>query len=121
MHLTHPVLLFFAAFVAGSINSVAGGGSFISFPTLIFTGVPPIEANATNTAALFPGTLASTFAYRKTLDAKARRLLSPLIITGIIGGVLGARILLITPQATFLHLVPWLCLLLRCSSFSADA
>lgn len=110
MHLTHPVLLFSAAFVAGSINSVAGGGSFISFPTLIFTGVPPIEANATNTAALFPGTLASTFAYRKTLDAKARRLLVPLIATGIIGGVLGARILLITPQATFLHLVPWLLL-----------
>lgn len=110
MHLTHPVLLFFAAVAAGSINSVAGGGSFISFPTLIFTGVPPIEANATNTAALFPGTLASTFAYRKTLDAKARRLLVPLIITGIIGGVLGARILMITPQATFLHLVPWLLL-----------
>ncbi len=110
MRLTHPVLLFFAAFAAGSINSVAGGGSFISFPTLIFTGVPPIDANATNTAALFPGTLASTFAYRKTLDAKARRLLSPLIITGIIGGVLGARILLITPQSTFLHLVPWLLL-----------
>ncbi|HEY6903532.1 MAG TPA: sulfite exporter TauE/SafE family protein, partial [Candidatus Acidoferrales bacterium] len=94
----------------GSINSVAGGGSFISFPALIFAGVPPIEANATNTAALFPGTLASTFAYRKALDAKARRLLPPLIITGIIGGVLGARILLITPQATFLHLVPWLLL-----------
>lgn len=110
MHLSHPVLLFFAAFVAGSINSVAGGGSFISFPTLIFTGIPPIEANATNTAALFPGTLASTFAYRKTLDAKARRLLVPLIVTGIIGGVVGARILLITPQLTFLHLVPWLLL-----------
>jgi uncharacterized protein len=110
VHLTHPVLLFFAAFVAGVINSVAGGGSFISFPTLIFTGVPPIEANATNTAALFPGTLASTFAYRKTLDAKARRLLPPLMITGVVGGVLGARILLITPQATFLHLVPWLLL-----------
>ena len=110
MHLTHPVLLFFAAVAAGAINSVAGGGSFISFPTLIFAGVPPIEANATNTAALFPGTLASTFAYRKTLDAKARRLLPPLIITGIIGGVLGARILLITPQATFLHLVPWMLL-----------
>lgn len=110
MHLSHPVLLFFAAFVAGAINSVAGGGSFISFPTLIFTGIPPIEANATNTAALFPGTLASTFAYRKTLDAKARRLLVPLIVTGIIGGVVGARILLITPQLTFLHLVPWLLL-----------
>jgi hypothetical protein len=110
VHLSHPVLLFVAAFVAGTINSVAGGGSFISFPALIFIGVPPIQANATNTAALFPGTLASTFAYRKTFDAKARHLLLPLIITGIIGGVLGARILLITPQATFLHLVPWLLL-----------
>lgn len=110
MHLTHPVLLFFAAFAAGAINSVAGGGSFISFPVLIFTGVPPIDANATNTAALWPGTLASTFAYRKAFDDEARHLLLPLIVTGMVGGVLGAKILLITPQSTFLHLVPWLLL-----------
>jgi hypothetical protein len=110
VHFSHPLLLFSAAFVAGVINSVAGGGSFISFPVLIFTGVPPIAANATNTAALWPGTMASAFAYRKAFNDEARRLLLPLIATGIIGGVLGARILLITPQSTFLHLVPWLLL-----------
>jgi len=110
VHFDHPVLLFFAALIAGAINSVAGGGSFISFPVLIFAGVPPIAANATNTAALWPGTMASAFAYRKAFDDEARHLLLPLIITGVIGGVLGARILLMTPQATFLHLVPWLLL-----------
>jgi len=89
---------------------VAGGGSFISFPALLFTGVAPIAANATNTAALWPGTMASTFAYRKEFGAGERRLLPPLIVTGMLGGVLGAWILLRTPQATFLRLVPWLLL-----------
>jgi uncharacterized membrane protein YfcA len=108
--LSHPIFLFFAAFVGGALNSVAGGGSFISFPALLFTGVAPIAANATNTAALWPGTMASTFAYRKEFGAGERRLLPPLIVTGMLGGVLGAWILLRTPQATFLRLVPWLLL-----------
>lgn len=108
MHFSHPVFLFFAAFIAGTINSVAGGGSFVSFPALLFTGIAPIAANATNTAAVWPGTVASTVAYRKAFTPEARRLLRPLIITGVIGGVLGARILLITPQGTFLRMVPWL-------------
>lgn len=96
--------------MGGALNSVAGGGSFISFPALLFTGVAPIAANATNTAALWPGTMASTFAYRKEFGAGERRLLPPLIVTGMLGGVLGAWILLRTPQATFLRLVPWLLL-----------
>jgi len=106
----HPVFIFFAAFAAGVVNSVAGGGSFISFPALLFTGIAPIAANATNTAALWPGTMASTVAYRKEFTPEARRLLPPMIVTGIIGGVLGAIILLKTPQSTFLRLVPWLLL-----------
>jgi uncharacterized protein len=106
----HPVFLFFAAFAAGAVNAVAGGGSFISFPALLFTGVAPIVANATNTAAVWPGTVASTVAYRKEFTPEARRLLPSMIITGIIGGVLGAIILLHTPQATFMRLVPWLLL-----------
>jgi len=110
VHISHPVFLFFAAVIAGAINSVAGGGSFITFPALIFTGIAPIAANATNTAAVWPGTVASTVAYRKAFTAEAKRLLLPLIITGVIGGVLGARILLITPQATFMRIVPWLLL-----------
>jgi uncharacterized membrane protein YfcA len=107
---SHPVFLFLAAFVAGALNSVAGGGSFISFPALLFSGVAPIAANATNTAAVWPGTVASTFAYRREFGADARRLLPPLLATGVLGGVLGAWILLRTPQSTFLHLVPWLLL-----------
>ncbi len=95
---------------AGALNSVAGGGGFIAFPALIFTGMPPINANATNTAALWPGTVASTGAYRHALDGEARRLILPLIATGLVGGVLGAVVLLKTPQQTFLRLVPWLLL-----------
>ena len=110
MSFSHPVFLFLAAFVAGALNSVAGGGSFISFPALLFSGVAPIAANATNTAAVWPGTVASTFAYRKEFGADARRLLPPLLATGVLGGVLGALILLRTPPSTFLHLVPWLLL-----------
>lgn len=106
----HPVFLFFAAFIAGVLNSVAGGGSFISFPALLFTGMAPIVANATNTMAVWPGTMASTVAYRNAFTPEARRLLPALLFTGIIGGFLGARILLSTPQSTFLRLVPWLLL-----------
>jgi len=110
VHLSHAVFLFLAAFVAGVVNSVAGGGSFISFPALLFTGMAPIAANATNTAALWPGTMASTLAYRNAFTPDARRLILPLFLAGIVGGVLGARILLVTPQLTFLHLIPWLML-----------
>ena len=110
VHFAHPVFLFCAAFVAGLLNSVAGGGSFISFPALLFTGMPAISANATNTAAVWPGTVASAVAYRNAFNAQARRLLVPLILIGIIGGVVGARVLLVTPQTTFLHLIPWLML-----------
>jgi uncharacterized membrane protein YfcA len=108
--LGQAVFLFVAALFAGALNSVAGGGSFISFPALLFTGIAPITANATNTAALWPGTVASTGAYRREFKDDVRRMLPPLIVTGLIGGVLGALILLRTPQATFMRLVPWLLL-----------
>ncbi|MDE3109965.1 MAG: sulfite exporter TauE/SafE family protein [Acidobacteriota bacterium] len=97
--------------LAGVMNSFAGGGSFISFPALLVSGIEPIAANATNTCALWPGTIASTVAYRKAFDSQARRILPPLIVLGIVGGVLGANILLRTPQETFVKLIPWLLLL----------
>lgn len=106
--LEHIALLFVVAVVAGAINSVAGGGSFLSFPALIFAGLPPVNANATNTMALWPGTLASVGAYRRELSGPGKRVLIPLISTGVIGGLLGAIVLLKTPQATFLRLVPYL-------------
>jgi uncharacterized protein len=110
-HVNHPIFLFFAALMAGTVNSVAGGGSFISFPALLFTGMPGIPANATNTVALWPGTMASAVAYRNAFTSEARRLLPPLLGICVIGGILGAVILLRTPPSTFLHLVPWLLLL----------
>jgi uncharacterized membrane protein YfcA len=108
--LGESIFLFFAALVAGVINSVAGGGSFLTFPALLVSGISPIVANATNTAALWPGIVASGVAYRNAFTPEARRLVPALIVTGVIGGVLGARILLVTPQATFMRLVPWLLL-----------
>ena len=103
-------LLFVAALGAGVLNSVAGGGQFLTFPMLIFTGVPVILANATSSVAVWPGTVASTVGYRREL-AQQRRLLFPLAVASVIGGVLGAVVLLRTPQDTFAQLVPWLLLL----------
>ena len=104
-------LLFIAAILCGTLNSVAGGGSFIGFPALIFTGVPAINANATNTVALWPGSVASMRAYRKELAEQNRVLLLVLSITSLIGGVLGAILLLRTPPSTFTFLIPYLLLL----------
>ncbi len=96
-----------ASFIAGVMNAMAGGGSFLSFPAMLAIGVPPIEANATNTVALWPGQLTSVAALRSDLR---RDLLPVIIATSILGGVGGAVILLHTPQLTFLNLVPWLLL-----------
>ncbi len=109
MHLNHAIFLFLAAAIAGTLNAVAGGGTFISFPALMATGVPAVLANATNTVALWPGLAASTGAYLKRLDVP-RRLLVPLILTSVVGGFAGSLLLLKTPQQVFLHLVPWLLL-----------
>ncbi|MFZ0463435.1 MAG: sulfite exporter TauE/SafE family protein [Candidatus Acidiferrales bacterium] len=111
MHWGEGAFLFFAALAAGALNSVAGGGSFISFPSLLFARIAPISANATNTMALWPGTIASTVAYRDALrNPQVRKLLPPLLVNGIVGGALGAYILLRTPQNIFMRLVPWLLL-----------
>jgi uncharacterized membrane protein YfcA len=104
------LLLFAAAFLGGALNSVAGGGSFISFPALVSVGVPSINANATNTMALWPGSLASVGAYRAELARQDRRLVIFLSLTSLLGGLSGAEILLRTPQATFDRLLPWLML-----------
>ena len=104
-------VLFIAAILGGTLNSVAGGGSFITFPTLLFTGVLPITANATSTVALWPGSVASTGAYREELAKQERSRLLVLGGTSLIGGVLGAILLLRTSQTTFVQLVPYLLLM----------
>lgn len=88
---------------------MAGGGSFIAFPALLFTGVPPIPANATNTIALWTAAAASGGAYRKRLDVP-RRVMVPLLIASLIGGLAGAFLLLKTPAHTFMQVLPWLTL-----------
>jgi uncharacterized membrane protein YfcA len=88
---------------------VAGGGSFVAFPALLFTGVPPVPANATNTLALWVGTTASGGAYREKLNI-ARRVMIPLVVTSVIGGLAGAFLLIKTPAQTFLRVLPWLLL-----------
>jgi uncharacterized protein len=103
--------LFFAAILGGALNSVAGGGSFITFPALIFSGVPPIQANATSTVALWPGSLASVGAYRKEIAKQNRVLMLVLVSTSLVGGILGAILLLRTSQSTFVRLIPYLLLL----------
>jgi uncharacterized protein len=110
MTLPNATLLFVAAALAGTMNSIAGGGSFISFPALIFTGVLPIPANATSTVALWPGTVASAGAYRKRFPKDAP-ILVEMIVTSACGGTLGALVLLRTPQTTFMRFVPYLFLL----------
>src|SRR5580698_4307079 len=95
--------------LGGALNSVAGGGSFIAFPALLFTGVPPIPANATNTIALWTAAAASGGAYRKQLDV-ARRVMIPLLLVSLLGGLIGALLLLKTPDHTFMRVLPWLTL-----------
>ncbi len=103
----HYAWLVAASTIAGVMNAMAGGGSFISFPAMLGMGVPPVQANATNTVALWPGQLTSL----ATLRGDVRRdLLLPVILTCIVGGVAGAEVLLHTRQRTFLHLIPWLIL-----------
>jgi uncharacterized protein len=109
LHLAQAIGLLVAAGIAGALNALAGGGSFISFPALLFIGIPPVEANATNTVALWPGLVASAMAYLKRLNAPIR-VLAPLLVTSVLGGWAGAVLLLKTPQHTFMRLVPWLLL-----------
>lgn len=98
-----------AAFLGGLLNAVAGGGSFLLFPAILGMKVLPIQANATNTVALWPGQLTSVAAYREDVR-KNIRVAIPMCVAGLVGGTAGAIVLLHTPQMTFLHLVPWLLL-----------
>lgn len=105
----HLAWLCFAAFVAGGINAIAGGGSLLSFPALLQVGVLPVHANATNTVALLPGQITAAAAYRRELP-RYRTMLPVLLSAAFVGGLLGARLLLATRQQTFLRMVPWLLL-----------
>ena len=103
------ILMLCAAFAAGAINSIAGGGTLLTFPVLIWLGLDPKVANATSTVALWPGLFGGLFGYRKELE-NSSTILIRLGITSVIGGGIGAWLLIWTPSPTFARLVPFLIL-----------
>ena len=103
-------LLAAAAFGAGVLNAIAGGGTFLTFPALVWTGVPPIAANATSALAVCPGYLGSALGFRQELAALPRALLIREVVLSALGGVAGALLLLVTPAKVFAGVVPWLLL-----------
>jgi uncharacterized membrane protein YfcA len=107
--MTHYLVTAVAAFLAGVINSIAGGGTLLSFPALMWIGVPPVMANATNTVAIWPGSFAGVVGFRKDI-AKLPRWLFWLMIPALLGGMAGAVILLHTPEKVFARIVPLLIL-----------
>ncbi|ASM79084.1 permease (plasmid) [Vitreoscilla filiformis] len=104
------LLLVFAALGAGGLNAMAGGGSFLTFPALVFTGVPAIAANATSAVAVSPGYLGSALGFRRELGQLPRARLWQEGGVCALGGVLGALLLLVTPAKVFAAIVPWLLL-----------
>jgi uncharacterized membrane protein YfcA len=108
--LTYLVLAI-AGFAAGALNAVAGGGTFLSFPALVWVGVPPITANATATFAALPGYIGSAWGFRRDLAAQGPLSTRAIIALSIAGGFVGALLLLVTSQETFSAIVPWLLLL----------
>jgi uncharacterized membrane protein YfcA len=104
------VILIAAAFLGGALNSLAGGGTLVTFPALLFAGLNPIDANASSVVALFSGTFSGAWAYRRNILAVAELSVLGLFILSLVGGLIGALLLLWTPATIFATLVPWLIL-----------
>jgi hypothetical protein len=107
----HAVMLFGTGLLAGTMNAVAGGGTFITLPALVFAGVPSVAANESSTVALVPAAIASSWAYRHDLKGIGGVSLWAMAAVSLAGGLAGALLLLFTPQRTFDVLVPWLMLI----------
>ena len=108
MSLGHAVLLLVAGFLGGAMNAIAGGGSFATFPAMIFAGLPSVMANASSTVALLPGAVASAWEYRRDLRPVGGIGLIPMLAVSIAGGLTGALLLLHTPSHAFDVMIPWL-------------
>lgn len=99
-----------AGFGAGMLNAVAGGGTFLTLPALIWAGIPPVAANATSAVAVFPGYLGGAWGFRRELATVGRSLLLRMTLVSLLGGLLGAALLLVTSNEAFTRIVPWLLL-----------
>jgi uncharacterized membrane protein YfcA len=104
------LFLFAAALLGGALNAVAGGGSFIALPALLYAGVAPVAANATTTFALWPGSMSSAWAYRRELKMVGSRTLAFLGAVSVVGGLAGGLFLMRTSNEAFMRLLPWLML-----------
>src|SRR6266849_806751 len=109
MPFVHAALLFTADFFAGVVNSIAGGGMLLTFPLLIWLGLDPKVANATSTVALWPGLFSGTFGYRREMNDSSL-ILMRLGVVSVIGGGVGAWLLIVTPSPVLSRLVPLLIL-----------
>lgn len=104
------IILITAAFFAGVLNSIAGGGSFLTFPALVMAGIAPVSANATSAVAVFPGYLGGVAGFRRELASQGRPLMFRYLLWASIGGLLGSLLLLVSSNAFFSLIVPWLLL-----------
>ena len=102
------VVLGVAAFAAGLLNTIAGGGTFLTFPALVYTGVPVVAANATSTVAVFPGYLGGALGFRKEIAAIERSFLFKVILATVVGGLIGSLLLLVSSNEAFSVVVPFL-------------
>lgn len=109
MTMLNAALMFIAAFLAGVVNSIAGGGTLLTFPILIWLGLDPKVANATSTVALWPGLFGGLFGYRREMNDSSQ-ILMRLGVISIVGGGVGAWLLIATPSPVFARLVPFLIL-----------
>ena len=107
----HLVVLLAAALAAGALNAVAGGGSFLTFPALVLAGLPTVSANATGTVALLPGYASGAWGFREDWQPAPGLTMPALVATSLVGGAIGAALLLVTDDSTFNKLVPWLLLI----------
>jgi hypothetical protein len=105
------LIVFVAGLIAGAMNAAAGGGSFVSVPTLIYVGIPSVSANMSSTIALYPGSIASAWAYRRNFGPILNISVKALFFTTLVGGFAGALLLLFTPSRSFDRILPWLLLL----------
>ena len=104
------LLVLIAAFCAGVLNTIAGGGTFLTFPALVFIGVPPVVANATSAVAVFPGYLGGAIGFRNELLRFDKRQMLQLLAVTFIGGLVGSLLLLVSSNEAFTIVVPFLLL-----------